>query len=46
MTFYLEMMDEQLIPVAGGASIPKQYHISKPGRSCGGIHTRTTGGMI
>ena len=29
------------IPIGGGSSIPKNYQISKTGRSCGGGHTLT-----
>jgi len=31
----------ETIPITGGASIPKSYHIAPAGRSCGGGHTRT-----
>lgn len=31
----------ETVPIAGGASVPKCYHIAPAGRSCGGGHTRT-----
>lgn len=31
----------ETVPIQGGSSIPKSYHIAPAGRSCGGGHTRT-----
>lgn len=36
-----EQDSSDTIPIGGGSSIPKGYHISRAGRSCGGGHTLT-----